>query len=505
MGCWVSLFRRIKTIMKNKAFGSLFLKISIVFFVLLAIVGLAHIYITIDYSKKYLDEVNQRLNRNTAKNIVEHSTPFYDGKVIQPALEEMFNHVKAINPSLEVYLLDTVGKIIAWYPPEKKISFPSVNMEPVLQFINDESLKCIKGDDPLNLAVQKVFSASPLKMNNMLYAYIYVVLAGQEYNAATDFLIGNYIVQVGSRTMLITLLVTLLIGLLIIRIITNNYSKIIIVMQKFRLGNLSARVTVKSSGEEKLLADIFNEMADILTSNIEKLKLVENLRRELIANVSHDLRTPIAIIRGYVETLQIKEQTITPEERKRYINTVRESTEKLEKLVNELFELSKLEANQVKTKKEPFIISELVSDISNKYQLIAKIKNISIDTVLSKELPPVFADISLIERVMQNLIDNALKFTPEGGKIIIKTIKSSDNNVEVTVSDNGIGIPENEREQIFARYYKANNFTDLKNSTGLGLAIAKKILDLHNSTLNLISKENSGSSFTFRLPLFQNN
>ena len=244
-------------------------------------------------------------------------------------------------------------------------------------------------------------------------------------------------------------------------------------------------------------------MADILTSNIEKLKQVENLRRELIANVSHDLRTPIAVIRGYVETLQMKEETLSAEDRKRYINTVKESAEKLERLVNELFELSKLEANQVQAKKEPFIISELVSDIGNKYQLIAKIKNISINAEVSRELPPVFADVALIERVMQNLIDNALKFTPEGGTIIIKTMRNSTSDVQISVSDNGIGIPENEREQIFARYYKANNFTDLKNNTGLGLAIAKKILDLHNSTLDLISKENSGSSFIFRLPLYQ--
>ncbi len=505
MGSWIPIHRRKKIIMKKNIFSSLFWKISAVFFVLLAVVGVTYILITVKHSNNYLDEVNQRLNHNTARNIVENSTPFYNGKVIQPALEEMFHHVMAINPSLEVYLLDTTGKIISWFPPEKKISLQSVNMKPVLEFINDSIVRCIKGDDPLNPEIQKVFSASRLTMNNMLYAYIYVVLAGQEYHAASEYLFGNYIMQVGLRTMLVTMLVTLLVGLIIIKIITQNYSKIIYVMQKFRQGDLTARVKVQSSGDEKQLAEIFNEMADILTGNIEKLKQVENLRRELIANISHDLRTPIAIIRGYVETLQMKEETITVEERSRYINTVRESAEKLDKLVNELFELSKLEANQVQAKKEPFIISELVSDISNKYQLMAKEKNITINTVLSKDTPPVFADVSLIERVMQNLIDNALKFTPSGGNILIKTLKSHDNNIEISVSDSGIGIPENEREQIFSRYYKANNFTDLKNSTGLGLAIAKKILDLHNSSLDLISKENSGSSFIFRLPVFEKN
>ena len=490
---------------KNRWFGSLFWRISAVFFVLLVLIGLAYVYGTIYYSEMYVDQVNQRLNRHTAKNIVEHSKPFYDGQVIKPALEEMFDHVMAINPSLEVYLVDTTGGIIAWYPPEKEILQKKIDMQPVYQFIQKDGMESITGDDPLNPGSNKVFSASELKMNGMLYAYIYVVLTGKEYEAASDYLFGSYLLQISAQTMIITLLATLFIGLLIIRVITKNYSRIINVMQKFRQGDLKARVKVQSTGDVKQLAEMFNEMADILTSNIEKLKEVEVLRRELIANVSHDLRTPIAIIRGYIETLQMKEKTITVEDRRQYIQTVKDSVEKLEKLVNELFELSKLEANQVKAKKEPFIISELVSDISNKYQLIAKTKNISISTELSRELSPVYADVSLIERVMQNLIDNAMKFTPEGGKILISTNTENDTDIKISVTDTGIGIPENQREQIFGRYYTANSFSELKNSTGLGLAIAKKILDLHNSSLELISRENEGSSFIFRLGLYRKN
>jgi len=488
--------------MKNN-YNSLFWKISGVFFILITIIGITYTYLSIDFSSKYLDEIDQRLNRDTAKNIVENSDPFYDGKVIQPKLKEMFHHVMAINPNLEVYLVDPKGKIIAWYPENKQIKINRVDLKPILYFINDKNKEYIKGDDPLNPNVKKVFSASPLTMNNMLYAYIYVVLNSEQNQAASASAFNSYFLEISARTMAITLLFALIIGLIIIRIITRNYSKIVTVMEKFKKGDLQARVVCKSMGDEQRLGAMFNEMADILTDNIDKLREVENLRRELIANVSHDLRTPIAIIRGYIETLQMKEETITVEERKQYINTVKESADKLEKLVNELFELSKLEANQVLAKKEPFIISELVSDISNKYQLIAKTKNISINTVLSKELTPVFADVSLIERVLQNLIDNALKFTPSGGKIEIKTSKSTDNAIEISVTDNGIGIPENDREQIFARYYRANNFTDLKNNTGLGLAIAKKILDLHQTTLDLVSKENTGSTFIFKLKCIQ--
>lgn len=485
--------------MEHKRYNSLFWKISLVFFLLLAVVGVAHVYISYNSSREYLEEVNQRLNHDTAKNIIENSTPFYNGEVIKPALDEMFHHVMAINPNLEVYLVDPNGKILAWYPPKKELTLQKISIAPIKLFIADDNKTLIKGDDPLNPDTQKVFSAHPLTMNNMLYAYIYVVLNGEKKQAASDTLFTSYLWQISYRTMGITLFFTFLIGLLIIRTITKNYSKILHVMQRFREGDLHARIDLESINSEKQLATMFNEMADILTTNIDKLKEVENLRRELIANVSHDLRTPIAIIRGYLETLQMKEDSITVEDRKRYIDIVSQSTVKLEKLVNELFELSKLEANQIRPQKEPFIISELVNDISSKYQIIALEKKITIQTFLSKELAPVLADISLIERVIQNLLDNALKFTPENGTISIITEKCVNNTVKITISDTGIGIPEKDRERIFARYYRANNYTDLKNSTGLGLAIAKKILDLHDATLELISAEEKGSSFIFKL------
>jgi signal transduction histidine kinase len=302
--------------------------------------------------------------------------------------------------------------------------------------------------------------------------------------------------------MILTLLGAFILGLVIIRIVTNNFSRIIDVMDKFRQGDMSARVHVRGKGDIKQLANIFNEMADILTRNMEKLKEVEVLRRELIANVSHDLRTPISIIHGYVETLQMKEDTLSLVDRRRYLNIIIESTAGLEKLVNELFELSKLEANQVQPQMEPFFISELLSDMTNKYQLIAEHKNIVIETLLAKELPLVYADISLIERVMQNLMDNAIRFTPNGGKVLIKT-KSSNSKVEVTVADSGVGIAEDDREKIFGRYHKAGTSGNFKNSTGLGLAIVKKILDLHQCSLFIHDNLPEGAAFVFYLPVYK--
>ena len=471
------------------------------FFALLVFVGLSFVYITIHYSGLYFEEVIQRLNKNTAADIAAHSTPFTEGKVNEKAMEEMFNHVMSINPSLEVYLLDNNGKILSFYAPQKKVVLTKIDIEPVEKFIATGGNEYVTGNDPHHPGRSKIFSVAPVLNNGKQSGYIYAVLAGEEYDTISNDLTQNYLWRVGLRAIIITLLVALLVGLIIIRLITKKFSRILEVMQKFKQGDLRARVQVSSIDDIQQVGVIFNEMADILTKNVEQLKEVEILRRELVANVSHDLRTPISVIQGYIETLQMKSDTLTPIERERYLNIISETAAKLKKLVSELFELSKLEANQVQPVKEPFFISELVNDISSKYQLIAKEKNISITALLSKELPPVYADVSLIERVMQNLIDNAIRFTPEGGGIIIKT-SEHDDHVEIAVEDTGAGIPENEREQIFGRYYKGNNFTDLKNSTGLGLAIIKKILDLHDSSLNLVTTVNKGSSFIFRLPVY---
>jgi len=489
--------------MNKIRFNNLFWRLSAVFFVLLTIVGLTYVYITAHYSGKYFEQVNQRLNRYTAADIAAHSEPLINGQVNKIEMEKMFDRVMNINPSLEIYLLGNDGKILSFYAPEKKILLKKIDLSPVKQFLIDSGNALITGDDPRHPESKKVFSAATVINNGSQQGYIYVVLAGDKYESVSKNLSGNYLLQVGSRAMILTLIATLIVGVIIIQIITRNFTRILEVMQQFSKGDMTARIRTQSTGEINQVSEIFNAMADVLTANIEKLKELEILRRELVANVSHDLRTPISIIRGYIETLQMKENALSAADRRAYLDTIAASVRKLEKLVNELFELSKLEANQTKPLKEPFFINELICDIINKYQLLTKEKNIDIIQVLSAELLIVLADVALIERVMQNLMDNAIKFTPAGGKIIIRT-SACEQGAAITVSDTGKGIPEDEQDKIFGRYYTAGNFKESKSSSGLGLAIVKKILDLHASPLIINSKVNQGTSFTLILPFYEN-
>ncbi|MFZ6053321.1 sensor histidine kinase [Halocola ammonii] len=227
---------------------------------------------------------------------------------------------------------------------------------------------------------------------------------------------------------------------------------------------------------------------------------VEALRRELIANVSHDLRTPLASIHGYIETLLLKKDDLDSERFTKYLRTSLNNTEKLKNLVEELFELSKLEAQERKLEAEPLNVGELIHDILNNFKITAGEKKLRLEAKIPVDLPQVKADIALIDRVFQNLISNSIKFCEEGDQIEVSA-KHQGELVWITVSDTGKGIAKEDLPHIFNRFHQG---TEKKQGAGLGLAIVKNILELHESEFHVKSELNKGTSFSFSLPVLQN-
>jgi signal transduction histidine kinase len=300
--------------------------------------------------------------------------------------------------------------------------------------------------------------------------------------------------------MILTLVAAAVIGLVVFRLITRSLRTTIKTVKQFRDGDLAARIPASASREVRELAASFNEMADTIVGHLEEVKAMDALRRDLIANVSHDLRTPLVSIHGYVETILMKSETLTDEELHRYLTTVLQSTEKLKKLVEELFELSKLEAIQTQPKLEAFSLAELVQDVTQKYQMLAGKQGIRIETSFPRDLPFVTADIALIERVFQNLLDNAIKYTSDRGIITIR-LKALKETINVSVADTGCGITSEDLPHIFERYHKGSqHFSHNDTGAGLGLAIVKKILEVHGITIDVASRVSEGTSFSFDLP-----
>jgi signal transduction histidine kinase len=205
-------------------------------------------------------------------------------------------------------------------------------------------------------------------------------------------------------------------------------------------------------------------------------------------------------MQGYIETLLIRDDRLSDAERREYLEVAARHAAHLNRLVSELFELTKLENLSMIPVSEPFSIAELLQDIGQEFELLARQRQIRLIVDEPRDNVYVNGDIGLIQRVLENLIENALRHTPKGGSVKI-ALAPGTRHVEVTVADSGCGIRSEQVSRIFERFYRAEGETGSgQPSAGLGLAIVKRILELHNSTIRVASEVDVGTSFTFELP-----
>lgn len=482
----------------NSLRHSLYWRICLALFLLLLLLGVTFIVITTYSANRYYEETTQKLNAPVAALMVTEVQPFLNGKVNEEALGKLMHSMMAVNPSLEVYLLDTNGRILSYVVLAKKVKLQYVDLEPVASFLRSKGTRYVLGDNPRNPGRKTIFSATQVQKDGVQLGYVYMVLASEEYEYLSSQLWNSYILRVGTWSFFIVLIAAFTIGLLVIWWLTRNLRHIGRTVKAFEAGNLKARIPVRSQDELGVLSQSINRMADTIVRNLEELKQVEMLRKELVANISHDLRTPLSLIHGYVETLYIKQDSLSEDQRQKYMEIILKSTEKLKRLVNDLFDLSKLEARQIEPSMEIFSIQDLLQDVALKYQLMAQQKEIALLTQFQQQAMLVRADLAMIERVMQNLLDNAIKFTPATGKVQICATRHED-RVQIEVKNTGEGIAEEHQAMIFDRYFMGNN--DSKTSSGLGLAIVKNILELHQTAIQVKSTRHENTTFYFSLPV----
>jgi signal transduction histidine kinase len=293
------------------------------------------------------------------------------------------------------------------------------------------------------------------------------------------------------------LLAVAALGLVLFSLLTRRLEALAGVVRSFGTGDNTARAAVGSHDEIGELARSFNNMAETIVSSMDRLKEADQSRRDLVANVSHDLRTPLASMRGYVETLLIKEDTLSREERHRHLEIVMGNADSLTKLVEDLFELSKLESPHVEPVRERFSLTELTQDVVVKLAPQAEARGVALECSLPEELSILDADIGMIERVLANLIHNAIRHSERPGRVCVQ-LRTDGGAAVVTVRDEGPGIPADQLPHVFDRFYTARRNGG---GAGLGLAISRRIVDLHAGSIEAESEVGKGSVFTVRLPL----
>jgi signal transduction histidine kinase len=487
-------------------FRTLYGKLSAVLVLLFFGIGILFVLLTLFTTRVHLQEMTQKLNRSLARHIAAENPLIEEGRVQDGAIREIFHMLMAVHPGIEVYLLDKEGGILAYSAPPGKVKLDRVSLVPLQQFLAGQDTFPILGDDPRSPERRKIFSVAPVPAEGPVEGYLYVILSGEEFETVSRMLQGSYIVRLSTFAAAGGVLFALLTGLLLFYRLTYRHRKLARAVEEFQRSGFSdppeieGRFDAGKGDEIDLLEAAFAEMAERIVRQIRELREADHLRRELVTHVSHDLRTPLTSLQGYLETLSLKEGGLSPEERKEYLRTALGHCRRLSTLVSELFELATLDSPDVAVRKERFSLGDLAQDVLQKFRLDAEEKKIRLSIRIAEGVPFAFADIGLIERVLQNLIGNALRHTPEGGEIAIEA-DGKEAGVTVRVSDTGCGIPHERLSRLLdpvaGRYADAGKDGE---GAGLGLVIARRILELHGSDLKAESAVGAGSTFEFTLP-----
>ncbi|MFW6295293.1 MAG: two-component system histidine kinase PnpS [Halanaerobium sp.] len=257
--------------------------------------------------------------------------------------------------------------------------------------------------------------------------------------------------------------------------------------------------------EEKIIQATFIPLLDeneevnggvIVLTDITELRKLETVRNDFVANVSHELRTPLTSMVGYLDTL-LESNIQDQETRDRFLKIIKEETDRLSILIKDLMNLSKIESQSFDLKAEN--LEKVVTKVTNLMEKNAKDKNIDFEVIIADNLPLVYMVREQIKQVLINLIDNAIKYTPAGGKIIVKVEQEGD-KVHFSVKDTGMGIPQADQERIFERFYRVDKARSRAlGGTGIGLSIVRNIIKQHGSEILVKSREGVGSEFSFYL------
>lgn len=486
-------------------FKTLYSKLALTLFILLSVFGIAFSQLIHHTSVQYQQEATQKLNEGLAEHVIAEIEFFKDEKKDAAAIKEIFHMMMVINQSIEVYLLDENGRILNFAAPVKKIKRTHIDLTPINQYLNKQAPYPILGDDPRNLSLHKAFSVAPIMKNGNLKGYLYIILEGERYTSILDVIQDSYIVGLSIWAIAAVLLITFVVGLLIFYLMTRRLRKLSSQMQESIEHNEFNLLEINNDNHKDEVGQLsvqFNKLIKTINKQINELRNVDKVRRDLIANVSHDLRTPITTLQGYLETLLLKNKELSSKQKAQYLKISINHSKHLSRLVTELFELAKLDSCESIISAEPFSIAELIQDIILKFTLTAEKHGIQLKYHYKNQPGLVIGDIGMMQRALENLIENALRHTDKNGTVMI-TVKTTDDKVIVNVADNGCGIDKAELSHIFNRFYRVDKSRTNTVGSGLGLAITKRILELHGSKINVESKLNHGTTFSFQISTYQ--
>ncbi|MEH6825849.1 MAG: HAMP domain-containing sensor histidine kinase [Motiliproteus sp.] len=492
-------------------FSSFYSKLSLALIGSFLLVALALLLLAQKVTQDYQYEVEQKLHHELAAQLVKGQNFVQQGKIDHQGLKRSFHDMMILGPSFEFYLLSPEGRVLTYSAEPERIQRQQVDLAPIEDFLSGQVMLPILGQDPRSTERLKIFSVAEIRdakhNDSRLQGYLYIIIGGEAYDDVISLLQQSHIVALGFWGLAAGLLFGLIALLLLFFLMTRPLRRLSRDMDRFSAqGFASGGVSlsdwdVHSGNEIHRLGSRFQELAQQLTRQYQQVKDTDTLRRELISYVSHDLRTPLASLKGYLETWQLKRDQLEQDQAARLIEIALNNACQIEALVEQLFELAYLDGDDVSLPLEPVAVAELAQDVIQTLQLQAKALGVTL--TLDPQAPAlrVLANIEKLERVFTNLLDNAIRHTPAGGEVKINFCAQA-TQLDIVICDTGIGIDPEDLPRLFEPHFRARNSIKGKAAnSGLGLAITRRILQLHGSDIRVSSALGQGSDFGFSLPL----
>ncbi|MCP4572300.1 MAG: HAMP domain-containing histidine kinase [bacterium] len=498
----------------TRIFRKLHVRLTVMFILLLAVSVWAYVYWM---GKTVLEAFDDETERNWYEQRAEAEIDSLAGELAgewpnrNAADSLLCNYGRQVEEfEAEIVLFDATGRYFASCRPDSlAAAVPEVDPE-LLADMSDGVWDFSYYPDPRNvdLFVNRIFDVARVTTSaGDTVAEAFLVASFEPLTIRPDDASRD------ERSMVLGALALLLVyaatsSLIIMAWTSRRVSRLSRGVAAFTAGDLRCRVPDGSKDEIGALGRDINAMASRIETMVEELQRKEQFQRDLVANVSHDLRTPLTAVRGYVESLNLQEEELSAGERRRYLDIINNKLDHLNELVEHTLVLSRIDSGQAAFRFEDFSPGELTGSVLQRCEPLAETRGVAVDLDLEPGLPDVHADPLQISRVIQNLLENGIKFTPTGGRVHV-TVRRDGAQVRFNVADTGAGIPAADLPHVFERFFTGDKSRTarpvegepgrLQRSVGLGLAIASRIVAEHDGSLEVDSTEGEGSVFWFNL------
>ncbi|UOE74969.1 sensor histidine kinase [Parageobacillus thermoglucosidasius] len=432
------------------------------------------------YQKLYVDKVEQTLLQE-GKSL---ASDYHGGEVSETFRKQIEWYDE--KSTAEVILVNNPRELSACLPFD--IDYQSL-------ISGKDRAKLLRGETVTKIGYEKRFHRKimgviiPLLDDHRLQGAIYLYIPLASIQELT-----KEVVMIWLPLAALFVFVLLIAGKRLVRHITGPLKEMEEVAYHMSQGNYEAQIQVRTNDEIGKLAKAFNIMAKAVAE--------EDMRkREFLANVSHELRTPISYVKGYSEAI-LEGLVKTKEEQRKHVQLIYREAGRMERLVRDLLDLAQLEGNGVPLQKVPLVFAQVIEDTVAKYEPFLQKKQITLAVELDHDII-LEGDADRLEQVVQNLLDNAVRYTPDAGKIDIQLRKVSSKSCQLIIRDSGKGVPKEKLAFLGQRFFRVDQARSRKEGgTGLGLAIVKQIISLHDGTISFFSEEGKGMEVVIGLPIY---